>query len=410
MNRKDYLSVSLLIILLFIIFGRVLFSNQIFAQRDIAIFVFPLKYFVVEQLKTGIIPLWNPYSGCGTPFIAEIQSHLFYPLSLMFYLFPFRLAFNLFILIHFFLAGLFMYGMMREFQYNRGSAIFSAITFGFSGYLTSLVDLLNNLASLTWMPLAFLFSRRFIIDEKARLKNALWLGASLGIQFLGGEPQYVLMTFLINLMWISYELIFKNLTSEGKSRISNLLKSWKLLRYGGISGLVFFGLIAFQLLPFLEYVQYSTRPQGFSYEAATHWSLPPWQLLQLFLPRFFEFYYGYFWGWVQTWVADLYLGVTPLLLIYYGLRFSLRRKREVTFFAIWLTIFVLLSLGRYFPAYPFFYQYLGFDKIRYPIKFFAPVVFFYPFLLERGSGFSSPNILLKMRVEKSDLSCQLLFF
>ncbi|HWP48329.1 MAG TPA: hypothetical protein VNM22_14285 [Candidatus Limnocylindrales bacterium] len=388
------------------IFGRVLFANQIFALRDIAVFVFPLKHFVLEQMQRGILPLWNPYVGCGTPFQAEIQSHVLYPLSLIFFLFPLRLAFNLFIIIHFLLAGLFMYRMMREFQYNSGSALLSALTFMFSGYLVSLIDLTNNLASLIWMPLILLFTRRFISHEKARTKNAIWLGIFLGIQFLGGEPQYVLMTLGVSLAWIGYEIIFKNIPIKKSTRnlkeidpgVSiwsriGISKGLRLLGDIGIAGLVFMGVTAFQLLPFLEYIRYSTRAQGFSYTVATKWSLPPWQLLQLILPRFFEFYYGYFWGYIQTWVPDIYMGIVPIFLIYYGLRSSLKEKTVGTFFAISLTIFVLLSLGNYFPAYPLFYHYLKFDTIRYPVRFFAPAVFFYPFLLGKDSGFSFPDSL-----------------
>jgi len=414
MNRGDYLPITILIILLGFLFGEVLLSNQIFAQRDVAVFVFPLKHFVVEQLNAGRIPLWNPYTGCGVPFQAEIQSHMFYPISLIFYLFPLRFAFNLFIIIHFFLAGLFMYAMMREFRYNREPALFSALTFMLSGYLTSLVDLLNNLASLTWMPLVFFFSKKFVTDEKARSKNALRLSASMGIQFLGGEPLYVLMTLIPSLIWILYETVFKSLglkrtqsflfsgqilsrlkalpLSTSSRQALNLLRGWKHLKPVLILGSGFLGLIAFQLLPFIEYAPYSTRAHGFSYQVATQWSLPPWQLLQFILPRFFEFYYGHFWGYIQTWVPDIYLGVVPVFLICCGLRPSLRRKGVVTFFATSLTIFVLLSLGKYLPIYPFLYQHLGFKVIRYPVRFLAPAVFFYPFLPERGFEISSPGI------------------
>ncbi len=397
---------GIFVLFLAFIFGRVLFSDQIFALRDIAVFVFPLKHFVLEQMQEGILPLWNPYVGCGTPFQAEIQSHVLYPLSLIFLLFPLRLAFNLFILIHFLLAGLFMYRMMKEFQYNNGSALLSALTFMFSGYLVSLIDLTNNLASLIWMPLILLFTRRFMTHEKARTKNAIWLGISLGIQFLGGEPQYVLITLGVSLAWICYEIIFKNIplkkftrnpkeTAPGVSTWprTSVLKDWRLLGNMGIAGLVFMGVTAFQLLPFLEYIRYSTRVQGFSYTVATKWSLPPWQLLQLILPRFFEFHYGYFWGYIQTWVPDIYMGIVPIFLIYYGLRFSLKEKTVGTFFATSLTIFVLLSLGSYFPAYPLFYHYLKFDTIRYPVRFFAPAVFFYPFLLGKDFGFFFPDSL-----------------
>ena len=35
------------------------------------------------RLQAGQLPLWNPYTFSGHPFIADIQSAVFYPLSLL---------------------------------------------------------------------------------------------------------------------------------------------------------------------------------------------------------------------------------------------------------------------------------------------------------------------------------------
>ena len=35
------------------------------------------------RLQAGQLPLWNPYTFAGHPFIADVQSAVFYPLSLL---------------------------------------------------------------------------------------------------------------------------------------------------------------------------------------------------------------------------------------------------------------------------------------------------------------------------------------
>jgi hypothetical protein len=38
--------------------------------------------------RDGIVPLWNPFGGCGTPFLAEVQAIVLSPVMLLFALSP----------------------------------------------------------------------------------------------------------------------------------------------------------------------------------------------------------------------------------------------------------------------------------------------------------------------------------
>ncbi len=77
--------------------------DRIPGYRDLLIFVIPFKHFLSDHLRHGQIPLWNPWVYLGTPFLASLQSGVFYPPSVLLFL-PFPLGFNLFLLSHFFLA------------------------------------------------------------------------------------------------------------------------------------------------------------------------------------------------------------------------------------------------------------------------------------------------------------------
>ena len=60
---------------------------------------YPYKYFVAETIRDGNLPLWNQYVACGIPFLANIHSGIFYPLSLLYCIFPFQIGFNIFYLL-----------------------------------------------------------------------------------------------------------------------------------------------------------------------------------------------------------------------------------------------------------------------------------------------------------------------
>ena len=73
-------------------FYPVIFQDKTFFFRDIHWWFYPMKYYLAECLKSGHIPFWCPNYFCGSPFMSDIQSGVFYPLSLVFVFFPFPLS------------------------------------------------------------------------------------------------------------------------------------------------------------------------------------------------------------------------------------------------------------------------------------------------------------------------------
>ena len=114
------------------------------------------------------------------PFMANLQSGVFYPPNLMFLLFPFRYALNSFILLHFILAALFMYAFLRNEVMERESALFGSVLYTFGGVTLSLVNLLP--LSVLGVLLLFAGSQLAltVIDMKRR-KDLFVVLAMLGI-------------------------------------------------------------------------------------------------------------------------------------------------------------------------------------------------------------------------------------
>ena len=121
---------------------------------------FPWRFFAAQQLQGGLIPLWNPHQFSGTPFLANGQSAIFYPLSFPFWLFETARAFGISAFLHTLLASGSAYFLARRWNLSRAAALLGAIGFSFCGYLAAWIVLptLSNTAS--WLPLLLLLFER----------------------------------------------------------------------------------------------------------------------------------------------------------------------------------------------------------------------------------------------------------
>lgn len=372
-------------------FAKALFANLAFGYGDIHRYFYPIRYFTACFIKEGIIPLWNPYLFAGIPNLAALQPAVFYPVSILTYIFPFFFGIKLFIISHFILAAIWTYLLMRSFNVSKIGALISAITYGFGGFLLSVVDMLTTLSAATWTPLILLFYTKALeplpknqwmpqlVEEKCpeqvRTSNfsekfltykpniyLILTGLFLGIQFLAGEPTQLYGSLIILVLYWGCSLP----RWRGVGR-------W--LFRGLTPWLICLGLVLFQILPFLEMVFLSTRTSGLKFTHATSLSLGPHELLNLVLPYFTGDFIekNHFW-FGQSWLESIYSGILPLLFAFIAIIYG-RRNRIVLFFAGIIFIFILLSLGKLFPIYEILYKYLpGFSMIRYPVKFFSFVV------------------------------------
>ena len=50
--------------------------------------VIPYYFLLAKIWHTGVIPLWNPYSGFGCPLIGDVQATIFSPVRALFMLLP----------------------------------------------------------------------------------------------------------------------------------------------------------------------------------------------------------------------------------------------------------------------------------------------------------------------------------
>ena len=371
--------------LILIYFWAPLTQGFIFIERDIPVFFFPPLTLWVEAFKTGHIPLWNPYSFGGQPLFASLQTGILYPPNLLLLILPVAWAFNATIALHFLLAGVFIFLLCRRLGGSPGAGLLAAISFTFGGFLLSVHNVVSTLQSVTWAPLIFFFLLKAL--GRGTWSLVLLTALAVLVQFLGGGIEVFLLTQVL----VLFLGLFPGTLLPEKEFIP-LIGRLKAL---AAIYLLFLGLGAVQILPFLEMVQQSFRSTGFSYEEATRWSLAWRELVYIFLPDFFwrgtKYYYV-----DQNWLKSIYLGVVPLLLVFF---YFLGRDRRRIWFGIFMIIPLVMALGKNTPFYGLLYAAVpGLSKIHYPVKFFFLTNLFlclltglgWDALAQRLSGRSNP--------------------
>ena len=349
-----FLSLSALVALYF---WEPLTQSVLFIERDLPVFFFPPLKLWTEALKAGELPLWNPYIFCGQPLFASLQTAILYPPNLLLLLLPIDFAFNLTIILHFLLAGWFIYLLTRELGGSRMAGVLAAVSFSFGGFLLSVHNVLSTLQSIIWVPLIFFFILRAV--KKRSWSYGLLTAFSVLIQFLGGGIEIFLLT---QAAVVGIGLFPRMLVKEME------IAPWQWrLQIFSIIYLLFLGLGAVQIFPFLEMVRLSIRNIGFSFYEATRWSLNWKELIYIFLPDFFwrgaKFYYE-----DQNWLKSIYLGIIPLVLVFFY--FTGKDRRRI-WFGLLLLIPLLMALGRNTPLYKILFAYIpGLNKIHYPVKFY----------------------------------------
>ena len=305
---------------------------------------YPWRAFYASTLHSGYLPLWNPHQFCGTPFAANSQSAIFYPLNLLFCVFPVWRAFGMSVLLHLFLTGSFAYLYLRKsLALSRSASLLGAVGWQLCHWQVAWLALPTFLCVSTWLPLALL-----LVDRAAQLptpSRAVPLGFCLGLMLLAGHLQIALYCLCLVLAYALFRIL------------PRLKSDWKrLLPCAGIALVLTFGLAAPQLLPAIELAHVSHRAGGVAtwqtYTGYVRLALPPVNLVTLFAPNFFGSpTRGTYWGLGTNGGPGAYIenanygGVLLLLMAIFGVLVTWRSYPPTRFWSITALIALLLALG-----------------------------------------------------------------
>ena len=292
------------------------------------------KFYLHSSVRTGEMPLWNPYTALGRPFLADPEAEVFYPPNWVFLMGAGMPALFLFLAFHFWLAGFFFIKLARTWAVPRPAAIAFALVFLTSGPLLGrlLGGALDYFCGLCYWPLLFWLGEKIRVRMAWRYFMALVLAVS-GC-FLSGQIQCFYLTGLA----LTVYLTGVHLGSPWRETAWQGLKCLGTLASAYIFALL---LCAVQLLPTLDLMLQGNRA-GPSLEFAASSPLD--------------------WNWITSlfisqpvcptatwWDANLYIGAIPTVAGLLGLS----RWRDPRGRALGLLggVGFLLSLGQHTPLF-----------------------------------------------------------
>jgi hypothetical protein len=159
-----------------------LLASRVPARGDLADFFWPMKAYTAERWRAGAPPLWNPLSGLGEPWLAQLQTGVFYPGDAPFLL-PWPLGPHVAIALHLVIAATGMAAWLSALGRSRLAALSGAAVFAAGGAFLSLVPVYNNFATAAFLPWIFLGALR-----AARGGGIATFAGASALAFLAGEP------------------------------------------------------------------------------------------------------------------------------------------------------------------------------------------------------------------------------
>ena len=347
------------------------------------------RRWAAEQWKAlGHVPLWNPEIFGGLPFVAAMHGDIFYPTAWLRLLLPTVTAMNLGFVVHYVLAGLFLYALLRLLGTSWVGAVVGGTAYQLSGVVASYVQpghdgktFVTALFPLALIGLVLAFRNR-------RLEGHAVLALAVGLGILSPHPQmlyYMLVAAGIFALYLAF----------GEPDTRDWRRGSVDLTLALLAVVLGFGIGMIQILPFFQYIPFSPRAEGYyGFEGATSFAIP-WSHVPEFVMSAFVGSRDSYWGPNPLKLHSEYLGLPVVALAVLG---ALRRDRRNLI--IWLgaigLLFLLVSLGAGTPFYRVWWSVMPFmDKVRAP----GMALYLVAFVTAMYAAFGAER-LLRRRGEK----------
>jgi len=254
---------------------------------------FPLRVLAGREIRSGHLPMFDPYAWSGSPLLAGWNAGAAYPLTWLYAVLPGVAAWTAGLIVTWATTGISLFAYLRALRLRTLPSFLGALSFAFAGAMSAQVTHFGLVAGMSWVPLALLAVLR-ITDSSSRTDSRscdgpafLWpsrrtfrwtavLAVSSGLVILSGEPRAVVDGFAIIGIYAAWRAARLGLFRRSSWR--RALPGTALLALGFGLGVA---LGAVQLLPGLDAVSSSQRGTGSMALFADGSLAPRWLLLTL---------------------------------------------------------------------------------------------------------------------------------
>ncbi len=352
--------------------------------RDTFHFHLPAKHTTGEALRAGYLPLVDPHRGGGQPALGNPNTVSYYPDNLLFAVTDPIWALNAHFFLHWLLAPLGGYWLLRTLGLSVEAAWLGGFAFATSGFFLSLFNLYNLIGGVTSLPMlaaAGLNAWDHMRSPERRLRAAAALALLVYLEATAGDPMTAARALLVLVLALAVTRIGDRPRPRAGAGRNRLAKAAAL-----VAAVVLGGVAAWpQLYEFARILEYSYRGfWGFSSTWSLAGSFDPRSAVELLLPLLFGAPDLGFWGSrffdfnrQMPLVLSLYPGLLVIgLVVAAGLprrrtgeepgAATLARPRVLG----WLLVAGggFLVLGRFNPLLRELVEAVGHSGLRFPIK------------------------------------------
>lgn len=403
-RKQTLICLSLLSAALVLLFGKILFTDQIIRAPDITNeFYWMIKQF--KELSPGELfniklkAGWDLYINSGTTDNGGLVSlqFLLYR-TLMFWLIPEPANIAWFIVFHLFMGGAGTFFLCRVIGCSLPASFLAGLIFAAAPEIATLINAghVQKIATISFAPWAF-----YLLERGLRSRRAVvWFMAcavTLAFQFFSMHWQIAYYTCLaLGVYGVarSVMIVLDQNQERGRAVVKMLALNLTLLFF-------FLSTVAISLLPLASWSTESTRgggagssASGMQVEEAMSWSMPPEELVTFVVPGFFglsreegagnaESVGSYYWGRMFFTQTSDYMGLLPWLLLPLALIF--KRDRFTWLALAGIAVGLLFSFGKYTPFYWILFEHFpGINHFRVPKMMMIIPLLALAFLAARG--------------------------
>lgn len=345
-------------------FGSTLLPSRLLLHRDHSIVFRGRWWWVVERLSNFELPTRTIGNHTEVP-VESIMNGAYTPMTAIFALFDFDVAYDLFVAGHVLLGCAGIYTLARSLGASREGAILSG-AFGLAGPVLSFENLVHGLQGIVWIPWVLFAVHRFLVTKNIRWVGLFALFAGFHLQAM--MPETALLDVVAGFALVAY--------TRRSAPLDRRAFLWLALGTAIALAIASVGLV-----PPLTALASGKRGAGFSAAEATVWSLHPAQLLEMGLPVFFhspDLPFAIFPDMIGNrnhtpYLYSLYFGAALPVTFVALFADDVRTRRFARGLLLLALLFVGLSMGQTLPFYRWLQALPLFENSRYPVKYMVLV-------------------------------------
>ncbi|HQH19613.1 MAG TPA: YfhO family protein [Bacteroidales bacterium] len=365
-----------ILLLLLLIIGYWPLSTFHYSMKyDMIDCYYPWRYMVSECLQNGLLPWWNPYQTLGYPIHADPQSGAWYPfvwiIGSIWGYDIYSLEFEF--LLHVFMAGTGMFMLGRTLLLTKGTSLWIAASYMFSGFIIGNAQHFTWIISAAWVPYIISYFLKYTYSQK--YIHALIAGFFMFLLISGGYPAFtVILSYFLLLLFVYFLITY--FKQKGKNKLVQYIKLNAIFL---LSVLLFSAVVLFSVFEISSFI---TRGAKLPLDMALFCPLSPQCLISFIIPFAVVKELSFFS--TDLSMTNIYFGLLGFIFFIFSI--FIKKTSLIKIFFWWGVFCLLAALGEYTPVRKILYDYfpmMGF--FRFPSLFRLFVII--SFLIVAGYSF-----------------------